>query len=548
MATAPKIRTPIAANSMESDVESIAPLSKELVVGIVGYAGAGCSAAAKRLVTLLGSMGYSAQRIRMSELISLASKVAMPAPTEGAEEGAARLARAVQLQDMGDMLRSKNGNFAVAALAVRRIQKLRGSASVGEGKMAFVIDSIKHRDEVEFLRKIYDQSFRLIAVHAERQVRSSRIIGKTTSGAKFAGASEVEAKTFMDRDEKDGKSDNGQQVREAFYLADYFVNNNSKDLEASVSDDLDRFANLILGSGLVRPTKSERAMYHAQAAALQSSCLSRQVGAALISKGGEVIGTGTNEVPAFGGGVYSEEKKEDNRCHAWKWSDGNVVFVGCHNDRKKANVRDKVASWLAEKLTPEVALAAHPAPINGLDTAKAARDAATPRVRDAIAKSRDILDDLPGVKDIIEYSRAIHAEMDAVLSAARSGASPVGVTLYCTTYPCHNCARHLVSAGVERVYFIEPYVKSLATDLHSDSITNELPAKGVTPNKMVVVPFTGVGPRMYEDFFAKRVKLKGVGGSYITPKASVPGFAVRLLELEKVEEAASKLVPEADNV
>jgi len=53
---------------------------------------------------------------------------------------------------------------------------------------------------------------------------------------------------------------------------------------------------------------------------------------------------------------------------------------------------------------------------------------------------------------------------------------------------------------------------------------------------------------MYEDFFAKRVKLKGVGGSYITPKASVPGFAVRLLELEKVEEAASKLVPEADNV
>jgi len=106
----------------------------------------------------------------------------------------------------------------------------------------------------------------------------------------------------------------------------------------------------------------------------------------------------------------------------------------------------------------------------------------------------------------------------------------------------------LVTAGVERVYFIEPYVKSLATDLHSDSITNELPLKGITPNKMVVVPFTGVGPRMYEDFFAKRVALKGAGGNYLPPQATVPGFAVRLLELQRVEEAAAKLVPESDYV
>lgn len=548
MPAAPKTKSFVAANSIENDIEAIAPLSKELVVGIVGYAGAGCSAAAKRLVTLLGSMGYTAQRIRLSELIALASKVSIPSPVEGTEEGSAKLARAIQLQDMGDRLRSKSGNFAVAALAVRRIQKLRGDAPIGERRLAFVIDSIKHRDEVEFLRKIYDQSFRLIAVHAERKVRAGRIIGKATSGAKFAGAPEDTAKLFMARDEKDSAADNGQQVREAFYLADYFVNNNSKDLEASVNDDLDRFANLILGSGLVRPTKSERAMYHAQAAALQSSCLSRQVGAALISKAGEVIGTGTNEVPAFGGGVYSEEKKEDNRCHAWSWSDGQVSFTGCHNDRKKANLRGKIALWLADKLSPEIARAAHPAPAEGLDTARAARDAAIPRIREAISQNKDVLDDLPGVKDIIEYSRAIHAEMDAVLSAARSGASPVGATLYCTTYPCHNCARHLVTAGIERVYFIEPYVKSLATDLHSDSITNELPVRGVNPNKMVVVPFTGVGPRMYEDFFAKRATLKGAGGTYLPPAAGVPGFAVRLLELERVEEAASKLVPEADYV
>ena len=119
---------------------------------------------------------------------------------------------------------------------------------------------------------------------------------------------------------------------------------------------------------------------------------------------------------------------------------------------------------------------------------------------------------MPGVKDIIEYSRSIHAEMNALFAASRNGVSPLNTTLYCTTYPCHNCARHLVTAGVGYDY-IEPYVKSLATELHCDAIATELPAPDKyghrkKAGKMVVVPFTGVGPRMYDDFFAKRGELK----------------------------------------
>jgi deoxycytidylate deaminase len=86
----------------------------------------------------------------------------------------------------------------------------------------------------------------------------------------------------LDRDEKDIQNKHGQQVRDAFHHADYFLDNNEKSAGAvRVSGDLKRFVKLILTKGLVRPTREETGMFYAQAAALRSSCLSRQVGAAL---------------------------------------------------------------------------------------------------------------------------------------------------------------------------------------------------------------------------------------------------------------------------
>ncbi|MBF4218320.1 deaminase, partial [Vibrio anguillarum] len=84
----------------------------------------------------------------------------------------------------------------------------------------------------------------------------------------------------------------------------------------------------------------------------------------------------------------------------------------------------------------------------------------------------------------------VHAEMDAIVSLARSiRQSSVGMTLYSTTYPCHNCARHIVAAGILRVVYIEPYEKSLALKLHDDALTD---ANGT--HKVVLVPFEGVSP------------------------------------------------------
>lgn len=112
------------------------------------------------------------------------------------------------------------------------------------------------------------------------------------------------------------------------------------------------------------------------------------------------------------------------------------------------------------------------------------------------------------VMDILEFGRIIHAEMSALCDAARRGLSVGGATIYTTTFPCHMCAKHIVASGIMRVVYLEPYAKSYASDLHSDSIQVE-PAGGV--DKVVFEPFIGVSPFRYRELFEKG-KRKYSGG------------------------------------
>jgi cytidine deaminase len=106
--------------------------------------------------------------------------------------------------------------------------------------------------------------------------------------------------------------------------------------------------------------------------------------------------------------------------------------------------------------------------------------------------------------------------MDALFSCARGGIDTIGTTLFSTTFPCHNCAKHIVTAGVKRVVYIEPYEKSQALDLHDDAITVEDHGDAAMraecdddrdrlPRKVVFEPFTGVGPRRFFDLFSMKL-------------------------------------------
>ncbi|TGV73273.1 dCMP deaminase, partial [Mesorhizobium sp. M2D.F.Ca.ET.145.01.1.1] len=67
------------------------------------------------------------------------------------------------------------------------------------------------------------------------------------------------------------------------------------------------------------------------------------------------------------------------------------------------------------------------------------------------AKKR--LDDA-ALMDALEYGRIVHAEMSALLDAARIGRPVRESVLFTTTFPCHMCAKHIVASGVSVVVFL----------------------------------------------------------------------------------------------
>ncbi len=73
-----------------------------------------------------------------------------------------------------------------------------------------------------------------------------------------------------------------------------------------------------------------------------------------------------------------------------------------------------------------------------------------------------------------ELCRALHAEQNAFLQAARHGVSLDGATLYITTRPCSICAKMIINAGIKRVITSGEYPDEFALKfLHEAGIKIE---------------------------------------------------------------------------
>ena len=55
-----------------------------------------------------------------------------------------------------------------------------------------------------------------------------------------------------------------------------------------------------------------------------------------------------------------------------------------------------------------------------------------------------------------KYSWTEHAERNAIYNAARSGFSLIGTTCYVNWFPCIDCARAIVQAGIVRLVGLQP--------------------------------------------------------------------------------------------
>lgn len=79
----------------------------------------------------------------------------------------------------------------------------------------------------------------------------------------------------------------------------------------------------------------------------------------------------------------------------------------------------------------------------------------------------------------MELCTAIHAEERAVLSLG--GRSAEGGTLYVTTFPCFQCARLILDAGIKNIVYVEAYpVKNTEVFLKKNGIEEIRPFSGFT--------------------------------------------------------------------
>lgn len=450
----------------------------ELVIGLTAALGTRLDDLDSRIVGVLNQFGFAVSAIRISNLLA-------GFPEWTADEGAGEGARIEHLQKIANQVRKGNKDGAVLArAAITAIRRARASITGDPNKAAdghaFIVSQFKHPEEVAVMRAVYGPAFILVAGHATRPCRETCLAGRiatslhrSTDVDAFRGI----ASNLIEADQN-GDPELGQNMQDTFPLADVFIDLNPANGEYVV----DRYFELEFGHPFHSPDPAEVGMYQASAAALRSSDFNRQVGAAIVRVHDdplshvpdiELIALGMNEVPKRGGGYYWGKESPDGRDQAGGEERASQIKADMLTELIE---RMGGASWLGP--------------------------GAGNKPPGELAK--DLLPYLKGTKfaAISEFSRPVHAEAAAIIDAARRGVAINGATLFVTTFPCHNCAKHIIAAGIRRVVYLEPYPKSRAGALYVEELSLDGTLSGPTDRRVQFDIYGGIAPRKFRTLFS----------------------------------------------
>jgi hypothetical protein len=239
--------------SLISSCDSLRAFSdSELIIGLVGAVGTEMDEIINVLTDRLKIVGHTAHKIHVSKQV-IPNLVNVD--VVGLEEGR----RIATLMDAGDEVRKRSGDSGVLAAGIAaEIAALRVPGSKVLTRTAFIINSLKHPDEVLRLRQIYPRGFHLIGVHPDENVRLSFL--------KRKGVSDEDSTHLMERDQ-DEHLPFGQRVNDTFHMSDFFVrlDNDRLKLEKSIL----RIFDILFGDPYKTPTFDEFAMFLAFTASLR---------------------------------------------------------------------------------------------------------------------------------------------------------------------------------------------------------------------------------------------------------------------------------------
>lgn len=430
----------------------------EIVIGLVGAVGTPHKHVVEIINDKLKAFNYKTIEIRVSH--DVISKLYTDIPAEFSCE----FERINTYIEKGNKARKDSGDNSILALGVsseifRNREQDEQHNVKPKGRIAYIVNSLKNPDEVARLRNVYMEGFYLIGVHSDKKQRYEYL-------TKEKNIEPEGAEKLIERDE-DEVEGHGQHTRDTFHLADFFIHYDSSDLN-QLKESLWRILDLIFCNPYITPIFDEYAMFMAFASALRSADLSRQIGA-VIGRNNEIIATGANDCPKAGGGLYWSEYHKANHEYVDEQRGRDYMRGKDSNKIEQKKIIDKILEDLDASIDKE-------------------------KVERALWRSQ--------IRDITEYGRPVHAEMEALLFCARNTVDTRKATIYTTTFPCHNCAKHIIAAGIEKVVYVEPYPKSKAFDFHEDAISAE---NNSNSNKVVFVPFVGIGPRKFFDLFSMRL-------------------------------------------
>lgn len=423
----------------------------ELILGLITTVGTDVDAVIKDIKDQLVFFKYEV------EVISVSREIISQFESTKSVEWPSEFERVSHYMDLGNKIRIAAADNSVLMKGVARQLFLNrehdeNGYAQPKKRVAYIVKSLKHPDEVDFMRDAYGDAFHLIGVTSSYERRRKTLIERQ-------GLTREKAEELLERDANEDLKQ-GQHTRDAFQHADYFICT-TEDTD-QIYNAAGRFIDLLFGDPFISPNFDEYAMFMAYSASLRSADLSRQIGA-VIAKDNEILSMGANDCPKVGGGLYWPKRGEHG--NYYDEPDGRDYMRG--EDSNKIE-QDKIISNILLKLELE-------------------------KTEENETKIKNA-----GIGDLTEYGRVVHGEMEALLSCARNNISCRNATLYATTFPCHNCAKHIIAAGIKRVVYIEPYPKSKAFQFYTAEISDTIQDS----EKVVFEPFVGVGPQKFIDLFA----------------------------------------------
>jgi deoxycytidylate deaminase len=430
-------------------------LGPELFFAIIAPVGTPKQKFIEALETNLADVGYTPVPIKLSQILTERAvediqdaheekrvDALMNAGNQACED--AQDAAAVAFHGVLE-IREHRVHQAPADATVDEREKYRGRPVP---RTAYIIDSLKRPTEVIQLRELWGDSLVVVSLRANREHRRKELKQKIEKQNVSVPKKQIEAHVdhLIERDEREEGHAFGQNVLRTFPLADWFV-----DVSGEMAHDVRRFVHIFFGDSASEPaTTEEFAMQAASQAAMLSPELGNRVGAVLVDEWGSVVASGANVHP-----VDTEQPRYDESFFSIKGLVADTL------------IRLKQADLLSDV-------------------------AASHTTDDEIDHyvTQLLLGDLKDAKirDITEFQLPVHAEMNLILSALRSGISVNKCSLFVTAHPCHFCAKHLIPLGLKVVY-LEPYPKSRAAAMYGDVVLENFQ------------PFTGIAPRRFESIF-----------------------------------------------